>query len=86
MLKRLTICTCFHDQTDSRRKFNRHDEYVTLRRQVRSASAPPHEAGIQTYSSPQVNSDDSQQTLYNLQPARNVFYEMCFIKSPDLIC
>ena len=32
------------------------------------------------YFSPHVNSDDSQQTIYNLQPARNVFYEMCFIK------
>ena len=31
--------------------------------------------------SPHVNSDDSQQTIYNLQPARNVFYEMCFIKT-----
>ena len=30
--------------------------------------------------SPHMNSDDSQQTIYNLQPARNVFYEMCFIK------
>ena len=47
---------------------------------VRSASAPPHEAGSQTYSSPHVNSDDSQQTIYNLQPARNVFYKLCFIK------
>ena len=52
----------------------------TSRSSVRSASAPPHEAGIQTYSSPQVNSNDSQQTIYNLQPARNVFYEMCFKK------
>ena len=47
---------------------------------VRSASSPPHKAGSQTYSSPHVNSNDSQQTIYNLQPARNVFYEMCFIK------
>ena len=47
---------------------------------VRSASAPPHEAGSQTCFAPHVNGDDSQQTLYNLKPARNVFYEMCFIK------
>ena len=53
---------------------------VTLRSGVRSVSAPPHEGGSQTYSSSHVNSDDSQQTIYNLQPARNVFYEMCFIK------
>ena len=49
---------------------------VTLRSGVRSASAPPHEAGSQTYSSPHVNSDDSeykQYIIYNLQ-------EMCFIK------
>ena len=47
---------------------------VTLRSGVRSA--PPHEAGSQPYSSPHVNSDDSQQTigLYNLQPARNLFF------------
>ena len=29
----------------------------------------------QTYSSPRVNSNDSQQTIFNLQPARNVFYK-----------
>ena len=48
---------------------------VVVRTGIRSASAPPHEAGSQTYSSPHVNSDDSQQTIYNLQPARNVFYK-----------
>ena len=40
---------------------------------------------------PDVNSDDSQQTIYNLQPARSVFYEMCFINKEargptQLIC
>ena len=38
-------------------------------------SAPLHEAGSQTYSSPHVNSDDSQQKTHYLQLARNVFYE-----------
>ena len=48
---------------------------VIVRSGVRSASAPPHEAGSQTYSSPHVNSDYSQQTIYLLQLARNVFYK-----------
>ena len=52
----------------------------TSRSGIRSVSASPHEAGSQTYSSPHVNSDDPQQTIDNLQPARNVFYEMCLIK------
>ena len=53
----------------------------TSRSGVRSASAPPHEAGIQTHSSsPQVKSNESQQTIYNLQLARNVLNEMCFLK------
>ena len=47
---------------------------VMIRSGVRSASAPPHEASSQTYSSPHMNSDDSQQTIYNLQPA-NVFHK-----------
>ena len=70
------IINCYHDQTDSRQQFNRR-EHVTQWHQV---CVCPHEAGSQTHSSPHVNSDDSQQTIYNLQPARNVFYEVCFIK------
>ena len=48
---------------------------VIVRSSIGSASVAPHEAGSQTYSSPHVSNDDSQQTIYNLQPARNVFYK-----------
>ena len=43
------------------------------RRQV--CVCPSPWSSSQTYSSPHMNSDDSQQTIYNLQPARNVFYK-----------
>ena len=43
----------------------------TQRHQV--CICPSPWSGSQTYSSSHVNSDDSQQTVHNLQPARNVF-------------
>ena len=52
-------------------------EYVMQRHQVCVCPSP---WSRQPDLSPHVNSDDSQQTIYNLQPARIVFYEMCFIK------
>ena len=78
---RHTSMNCLPDPDPPRMRCFPHTTVIgNVRSGVRSASAPPHEAGSQTYSSPHVNSDDSQQTIYNLQPARNVFYEMCFIK------
>ena len=55
---------------------------------VRSASDPSREAGSQTYCSPHVTSNDSQQTIFNLQLARIVFYKKGSLR-PDptwLIC